>query len=272
VRLPSPPADRPIRPKVPEVTVVFWATKLLTTGIGESCSDFLGQQSVPLAALIGIGGLAIALRRQLRSSAYGAVRYWAAVLMVAVFGTMAADGVHDGAGVGYAVTTPVFAGVVALVFWRWHRSEGTLDIHSITTPRRERFYWCAVLATFALGTAAGDLTAMPLGLGFLGSIGLFAGVMAIPLVAWRAGVLAPVPAFWSAYVVTRPLGASVADWLGKPHGQTGLGLGDGVVSLAGLLVFAVLVAYVARTRRDVQGARDDARAPVAGPALAGADA
>lgn len=145
--------------KVPEITATFWAIKLLTTGIGETASDFLGQIFVPMAAVVGIGGFWLAMRRQLRAEAYDRVTYWVTVLMVAVFGTMVADGIKDGLGISYAITTTAGVIAVAAVFAKWYRSEGTLSIHAITTPRREKFYWSAVLATFALGTAAGDLTA-----------------------------------------------------------------------------------------------------------------
>jgi uncharacterized membrane-anchored protein len=244
----------PLAAKVPEITVIFWVIKILTTGMGESMSDFLGQNSVPLAAAVGIFGLAYALRLQLRTPEYRAPVYWFAVMMVAVFGTMIADGIHDGASLSYAVTTPFFAVVVGLVFYLWYRSEGTLSIHTITTRRRESYYWAAVLATFALGTAAGDLTATNLNFGFFGSVVLFAVIIAIPGILWWRGMLNPIAAFWSAYVVTRPLGASFADWFSKPHAITGLGLGDGPVSGLALIVFIGLVAYVAATKRDIQQA------------------
>jgi uncharacterized membrane-anchored protein len=246
---------QPLATKVPEITLVFWALKLLTTGMGEAMSDFMGQQSVPIAGAVGIFGIAIALRLQLNRREYSAGYYWFAVMMVAVFGTMVADGLRDGAGLGYGITTPMFAAVVATIFALWYRSEGTLSIHSINTRRRETYYWAAVLATFALGTAAGDLTAISLKLGFFDSALLFAAVIAIPAVAWWRGKLNPILAFWAAYVVTRPLGASFADWFGKPHGSTGLGLGDGVVSAIALVVFVALVAYVAVTKRDIQPSR-----------------
>jgi uncharacterized membrane-anchored protein len=242
-------------PKVPEITGIFWALKLLTTGMGESMSDFLGQQSVPLAGAIGIFGLWLALRLQLRQREYRAVYYWFAVMMVAIFGTMAADGVRDGASIPYAVTTPIFAVAVAAVFFWWYRSEGTLSIHTITTSRGERYYWAAVLATFALGTAAGDLTAISLHLGFFGSVVLFASVIAIPAVGWWRFNMNPIFAFWLAYIVTRPLGASFADWFSKPRSITGLGLGDGTVSGLALVAFIALVAYVAATKPDIQGAQ-----------------
>jgi len=242
----------PVAAKVPEITLVFWIIKVLTTGMGESMSDFMGQHSVPIAGAVGILGLALALWLQLRTREYRAPVYWFAVMMVAVFGTMAADGVHDGASIPYAVTTPVFALVVGAVFFFWQRSEGTLSIHSITTRRREAYYWAAVLATFALGTAAGDLTAMSLNFGFFGSAMLFAVLIAIPAIAWRRGKLNPIAAFWTAYVITRPLGASFADWFSKPHSASGLGLGDGTVSALALVVFVLLVAYVAITKPDIQ--------------------
>jgi uncharacterized membrane-anchored protein len=238
--------------KVPEITLIFWVLKLLTTGMGESMSDFLGKHSVPLAGVIGIFGLWLALWLQLRTPEYRAPVYWFAVMMVAIFGTMAADGVHDGASLPYAVTTVGYAVVVAGVFFFWYRSEGTLSIHSITTRRREGFYWAAVLATFALGTAAGDLTATTLGLGFFGSVVLFAAIIAIPAVGWWRFRLNPIVAFWFAYIVTRPLGASFADWFSKPPSITGLGLGDGAVSAVALIVFIALVAYVAVTKPDIQ--------------------
>jgi uncharacterized membrane-anchored protein len=247
----------PLAAKVPEITVLFWAIKILTTGMGESISDFLGQNSVPLAAAVGVLGLWYALRLQLRTPAYRAAVYWFAVMMVAVFGTMVADGIHDGASIPYSVTTPFFAAVVGLIFYVWHRSEGTLSIHSIVTRRRERYYWAAVLATFALGTAAGDLTAIQLKIGFLDSVILFAVVIALPGLAWWRGRLNPILAFWAAYVVTRPLGASVADWFSKPPAASGLGLGDGPVSGIALVVFVGLVAYVAHTRHGVQAPRGE---------------
>jgi uncharacterized membrane-anchored protein len=237
--------------KVPEITLIFWVLKLLTTGMGESMSDFLGQKNVPIAAAIGIFGLWFAIWLQMRQREYRAPIYWFAVMMVAIFGTMAADGIHDGASIPYAVTTPLFGLLVAAIFCFWYRSEGTLSIHSITTRRREGYYWAAVLATFALGTAAGDLTALSLNLGFFPSVVLFAAVIAIPAIGWWRFDLNPIVAFWFAYIVTRPLGASFADGFSK-HGNTGLGLGDGTVSGLALIVFIALVSYVAITKLDVQ--------------------
>ncbi len=255
--------DRYAAAKVPaQITAIFWILKLLTTGMGEAMSDFMGQHSVPIAGAVGIFGLWLALWLQMRQRAYAAPFYWFAVMMVAVFGTMAADGIHDGAGIGYAVTTPLFALITAGIFFAWHRSEGTLSIHSINTRRRERFYWAAVLATFALGTAAGDLTGIRLSLGFWPSVVLFAVMISIPAIGWWRFGLNPIVAFWFAYVVTRPLGASFADGFSK-NTNGGLGLGDGTVAGIALVVFIALVTYVTVTKRD--GSVIDAHVPHAHP-------
>ncbi len=240
-------------PKVPEVFLLFWVVKLLTTGIGEAGADFLGTVSIPLAALAGIGGFFLALWWQLRAGTYHPVRYWVTVLSVALFGTMIADGPHVALGTPYYVDSAIyFALLCGLLTW-WRRSEGTLSVHSITTARRERFYWGAVLLTFGLGTALGDATAIDLGLGFVWSIALFGVLILVPLGLWRLGLNATV-AFWSSYVLTRPLGASVADWLGKAPSAGGLGWGDGIVAGLGLALFAALVAYLTLAHADVEGA------------------
>ena len=174
---PSRSSLKSLAVKVPEITLIFWVLKLLTTGMGEAMSDFMGQHSVPIAGAVGFFGLVFALWLQLRSPAYRAPIYWFAVMMVAIFGTMIADGIHDGASIPYTVTTPVFGLVVAAIFALWHRSEGTLSIHSINTRRREWFYWTTVFFSFALGTAAGDMTAQTLNLGLPDSIILFSAVM-----------------------------------------------------------------------------------------------
>jgi uncharacterized membrane-anchored protein len=238
--------------KVPEITVIFWVLKLLTTGMGEAMSDFMGDHSVPIAGAVGVIGLSLALWLQMRQRAYRAPYYWFAVMMIAVFGTMSADAVHDGAGVGYDVTTPVFALITAAVFFFWYRSEGTLSIHSITTKRREAFYWGAVYCTFALGTAAGDLTATFFNIGFGRSILFFAAIICIPAIGWWRFNLNSIVAFWFAYIITRPIGASFADWFSKPPSISGLGLGDGLVSGLSLIVFIALVTWVTVTKYDVQ--------------------
>ncbi|MDQ1681483.1 MAG: hypothetical protein QOH99_24, partial [Frankiaceae bacterium] len=238
---------QPLLAKVPEVTAIFWLIKVLTTGMGEAASDDLAKRNLVLAAGVGLVGFLVSLWLQFRTDRYVAPVYWFAVSMVAVFGTMAADGVHKALGVPYVATTIFYAGAVAAVFVLWDRREHTLSIHSIVTRRRELFYWSTVLATFALGTAAGDLTAFTLHLGYRTSVFVFAAAMLVPLIGWRAGWFSSVTAFWFAYVLTRPLGASVADWLGKPRSLSGLGYGDGTVTVVATILIAGLVAYAHST-------------------------
>jgi uncharacterized membrane-anchored protein len=237
--------------KVPEVTAFFWIVKALTTAMGESTSDFLVHGLVPEVAVV-LGGIAfvIALYLQFSQDRYVPWAYWLAVAMVGVFGTMAADVLHVGLGVPYVASTIFYAIVLAAVFRTWYLSEGTLSIHSITTPRRELFYWAAVLATFALGTAAGDLTAITLGIGYFGSILLFLAVIAIPAFGYFRFGMNSILAFWFAYVVTRPVGASVADWLGVSSARGGLALGTGPVSLGLAAAIAGFVYYLTRTGKD----------------------
>jgi uncharacterized membrane-anchored protein len=237
--------------KVPEVTAFFWIVKALTTAMGESTSDFLVHAMIPQIAVV-LGGIAftIALYIQFSKDRYVPWAYWLAVAMVGVFGTMCADVLHVGFGVPYIASTIFFAAALFAVFRTWYRSEGTLSIHSIRTPRRELFYWAAVVATFALGTAAGDLTAVTFGLGYFGSAVLFAAVIAIPALGYFRYRMNPILAFWFAYVVTRPLGASIADWLGKPSESGGLGLGLGPVSLVLAAMIAGFVAYLSATGKD----------------------
>lgn len=238
--------------KVPEVTVYFWVIKVLTTGMGETASDFLAQKLGPVPA-VGLGGVALAasLTLQLTARRYVAWIYWTAIVMVSVFGTMAADVLHVGLGVPYTVSTSFFMLALAVVFGLWYASERTLSIHSIHTRRRELFYWATVLATFALGTAAGDLSAT-VGLGYLGSAVLYAVAIAVPAVLHRWNALNAVAAFWSAYVITRPLGASVADWMALGHARGGLGLGLGPVTLSWTVAIVGFVAYLAVSRDDVR--------------------
>ena len=233
--------------KVPEVAVMFWVTKLLTTAMGESTSDYLVKVLNPVVA-VGIGTLVLlgVLAFQVGKDRYIPWVYWLAVLMVAIVGTMAADVLHKQFGVAYAVSSLFFAIVLAAVFVVWYRTEGTLSIHSITTMRRELFYWAAVMATFALGTAVGDFTAHTLGLGFFSSAVFFAGLILIPAIGYRFFRMNEVLAFWFAYVLTRPLGASIADWLGKPKYLSGLALGDGPVSIAFGVLFVICVAVMSR--------------------------
>jgi uncharacterized membrane-anchored protein len=240
--------------RVPEVAAAFWLVKGLSTAMGESTSDALVNSSLgaPVAVLLGFVAFAGALTLQFRQARYRAWSYWLAVCMVGVFGTMAADVMHVALHVPYTASTIFYAAVLAAVFISWQRTETTLSIHSIDSPRREAFYWAAVVATFAMGTALGDFTATTLKLGYLPSAALFAGLILIPLLGWRLLHWNPVLCFWSAYVLTRPLGASIADGLAKPKNISGMGFGDGPVAgvLVGLIV--LMVAYLAVTKKDVQ--------------------
>jgi uncharacterized membrane-anchored protein len=239
--------------KVPEITALFWIVKLLTTAMGESTSDFLVFKINPYIAVI-LGGivLAIALALQFAVRRYVAWIYWFAVVMVAVFGTMAADALHIQLGVPYVASTTLFAVALAIVFIAWQKSEKTLSIHSINSRRREAFYWATVMATFALGTAAGDMTATTVGLGYFSSGLLFAGLFAVPAVAYWLFDANEIFTFWFAYIVTRPLGASFADWMGKSRGVGGLGWGDGQVAIGLTILIIVFVSYLAITRKDVK--------------------
>jgi uncharacterized membrane-anchored protein len=242
----------PVAAKVPEITFMFWVVKILTTAGGEATSDYLALDlgSRLLAGGIEAGILLIGLVWQFRTRRYSAAAYWFLAYGIAIFGTGVSDALH--LFVPYAGTTLLWAVVLAAVFWLWHRSEGTLSIHSILTRRRESFYWTVVFATFALGTALGDYTATALGLGYLASGILFTVVIAIPAVAWFGFRLNAVVAFWFAYVVTRPLGASFADYFSKPHSLSGANFGDGPTALVVTIVVAVLVAYLCVARNDIQ--------------------
>jgi uncharacterized membrane-anchored protein len=246
--------------KVPEITVYFWIAKLLTTGMGEVTSDYLAHRLGPIPAVaIGAVGFAVALALQFSADRYVAWAYWLTVVMVAVFGTMAADGLHIELHIPYIVSAVFFAFGLLAVFCVWYAVEKTLSIHSIYTPRRELFYWATVMATFALGTAVGDLTATTWHLGYFSSALLFAGLMVIPAVLYWAFHVSEVFAFWFAYILTRPLGASVADWVAVPHSRGGLGLSYGVVSLVLSAAIIVVVGYLVVSKRDVP--RDDALLP-----------
>lgn len=245
----------PAASKVPEVAAIFWVTKLLTTAMGESSSDFLVRAMPPeLAVLLGAAGLTVALILQLRAPRYVPWRYWLAVAMVGVFGTMAADVVHVGLGIPYTVSTVAFAITLGATLWLWHRTEGTLSIHSIRTPRREWFYWATVMATFALGTAAGDLLAVRLHLGYLAAGVVFTALLLVPAVGYRWFGLNAIAAFWAAYILTRPVGASFADWLGVSPERGGLGLGSGRVALvlsAGIVALVVRMTVADRAGREL---------------------
>jgi uncharacterized membrane-anchored protein len=238
--------------KVPEITAWFWIAKVASTGMGEATSDWLYARygTLPTAA-VGAILLVGALALQFRSRQYNTWIYWLAVVAVSVTGTMAADGLHLKIGLKYTDTTILFAVILAAIFIVWYRTEGTLSIHSITSFRREAFYWATVLATFALGTALGDLTAYTMKIGFFSSALVFLVLIAIPAVAYRWFGMNSVLAFWFAYTITRPLGASIADWLGVPARLGGLDWGRGNVALILSIPILIAVVYMAVTHVDV---------------------
>jgi uncharacterized membrane-anchored protein len=240
--------------KVPEVTIWFWVIKVMATTVGETAADFLSSTlglGLTLTTVLTAAVLAVVLVQQFRSNRYVPRTYWLAVVLISIAGTLVTDNLVDGLGVPLEVTTVGFAVALALTFVAWYRSERTLSIHSITTTRRESYYWLAILFTFALGTAAGDWLAEGLALGYPKSALLFAGLIGLVAVA-RFGVgLGAVLCFWVAYVLTRPLGASLGDYLSQPKADGGLGLGTVVTSALFLATILAVVVYLTRTRRDV---------------------
>lgn len=243
--------------RVPEITVYFWVIKALSTALGEATSDYGVHTIDPvIAVILGFLGFVVALSLQLLVRRYIAWTYWLAVVGVGVFGTMAADVLHVRFGVPYAVASILYAIVLGAVFVIWQRTEHTLSFHMIATPRREAFYWAAVVATFAMGTALGDLTSITFGLGYFASGVVFAAAIAIPAIGYRSFGWNAIVSFWLAYIATRPLGASFADWMSKPKSAGGLNLGAGPVALVLAMLIFVFVAYLAVTRRDVQSAHE----------------
>jgi uncharacterized membrane-anchored protein len=240
--------------KVPEITAWFWIAKVASTGMGEALADWLYFKygKVPTAA-VGAILLMVALALQFSWRRYNTWIYWLAVVAVSVTGTMAADGLHIVVHLPYTETTTLYAVVLAAIFAIWYATERTLSIHSITSVRREAFYWAAVMATFALGTALGDLTAYTMKIGFFSSAIIFLVLIAIPAVSYRWLGMNSVLAFWFAYTITRPLGASVADWLGVAARFGGLGWGRGVTALILTIPILIAVIYMAVTHIDVAG-------------------
>ncbi|WCK52545.1 hypothetical protein PP175_13970 [Aneurinibacillus sp. Ricciae_BoGa-3] len=242
-----------IATKVPEITMYFWITKVLTTGMGEVFSDYLVNHINPIIAVaLGGIGLVASLALQFAVRRFVAWIYWLVVVMVSIFGTMDADVMHVVLGIPYLVSTLFFAVALTVIFVTWHKTEKTLSIHSIYTRKREVYYWCTVLGTFALGTAAGDMTAYTMHLGYFSSGVLFAILLAIPALGYWLFGLNEIFAFWFAYIMTRPVGASFSDWISVPHGRGGLGLGTGPVSLCLTIIILVLVGYLTVTHRDVK--------------------
>ncbi|MBA3843888.1 MAG: hypothetical protein H0X39_14960 [Actinobacteria bacterium] len=254
--------------KVPEITLWFWIIKILCTTVGETASDFLqGNVNLGLTKTTLITGavLVAVLVFQFRLRRYVPGVYWLAVVLISVVGTQITDNLTDNLGVSLVITTTVFTIVLALVFAAWYASEHTLSIHTIVTTRREGFYWLAVLFTFALGTAAGDLIAERLSLGYWVSALIFGGIIAAITVAHLRFKLNAVLAFWLAYILTRPLGASIGDYLSQKKVDGGLGLGTTVTSMIFLATILAVVVYLSITRVDrTEGRGEERHEPHAG--------
>ncbi|TMB69803.1 MAG: hypothetical protein E6J43_03575 [Chloroflexi bacterium] len=241
--------------KVPEITMYFWIIKVLCTTVGETFADYLNVDlGFGTYTLYFVGALTVlALVVQLATRRYIAPVYWVAVVLISVFGTLITDKLTDDFGVALEITTAIFTVVLALVFFVWYSVERTLSIHTIYTFRREAFYWLAILFTFALGTAAGDLVAEKFNLGYLNSLILFAGIISVIAIAHFGLDVNPVGAFWAAYVITRPLGASIGDYLSQDTVDGGLGLGTDQTSFIFLLAILALVVYLVITKTDQPG-------------------
>ena len=239
--------DRSVLNKVPLVTLFFWIIKILATTVGETGADFLNfnlgfglTKTSLLAAVVLIGFLVL----QMRQRRYVPWIYWISVVFLSIVGTLLTDSLSDTFGISLYASSAIFAVGLAITFIAWYRSEHTLSIHDITTPRREAYYWASILFTFALGTAAGDLVAEQLGFGYTVAGLIFGALIALITIGYYAKMIDPVLAFWSAYVLTRPLGASMGDFLTQPSRAGGLGLSTMPVSGVFLIVIIGLVAYL----------------------------
>lgn len=255
------PGLRQMLNKVPEVTLFFWVIKIMATTVGETAADYvndtlgfgLAKTTYVMGALLLIG-----LAFQFRSRKYVPPVYWLVVVFISVVGTLITDNLTDVAGVPLTVSTAVFSALLALTFAGWYASERTLSIHTIVTSRRELWYWMTILVTFALGTAAGDLVAEQFQLGYALSGAIWGGLIALIALAHFRWRLNAVLAFWLAYILTRPLGASIGDGLSQSHQAGGLGIGTTGTSALFLSTILCLVAYLTVTRRDATEAQPQA--------------
>jgi uncharacterized membrane-anchored protein len=239
--------------KVPEVTAYFWIIKVLATTVGETFADYLNVTlgfGLTGTTIVTIAALALLLFPQFKATKYQPALYWSVVVLISIAGTLFTDNLTDNLGVSLLTSSVIFAVILSLIFFTWHRSESSLAIHSIYTPRREAFYWLAILFTFALGTATGDLFAERFGLGYGLSLLIFAGLILAISVMWKLNALNPVLAFWAIYVLTRPLGASIGDLLSQNKSDGGIGLGTTVTSAIFLAIILILVTFLTFTRKD----------------------
>ena len=239
--------SRQLLNKVPLVTLYFWIIKVIATTVGETGADFLNINlgfGLTMTSLIAAALLIVLLVIQFRQIRYVPWIYWVTVVLLSIVGTLITDNLSDNFGVSLIVSTALFAAALAVTFITWYRSEHTLSIHAITTRRREGFYWAAILFTFALGTASGDLVSEQMGLGYALSGAIFGGLIAAITAGYYAKLIDPVLAFWSAYILTRPLGASMGDFLTQAPQDGGLGLTTMSVSAVFLVVIVALVTYL----------------------------
>ena len=239
--------------KVPLITAALWIIKVMATTVGETGADLLATRlglGLSITSWVMTGVFLVFLLLQLRARTYIPTLYWLTVVLISVVGTLISDNLVDGMGIQLQTTTVVFAIILAIVFVFWYNSEGTLSIHSIHTRRRELFYWAAILFTFALGTSAGDLVAEGFDLGYGLAAVIFGGLIGLVAIAYYAFKQNAILCFWIAYVLTRPLGASVGDLLAKPHIAGGLGWGTVTTSILFMAVIAALVVYLTATRVD----------------------
>jgi len=248
--------------KVPAITALFWLIKVLSTTVGETFADYLNTlfadvfgfgevTAFSVVTAISVLTLAALLVAQLSAPAYRRWLYWPAIVFVSIVGTLVTDGLHDLLGVELWVTTVAFGVMLGAVLLLWFPSEKTLAMKSIVSPRQEVFYWTAVLATFALGTSAGDQLAESVGLGYGISLAIFVSSVVLIAVAWRIRIVGPVLSFWFAYVLTRPLGASLGDLLSQDTSAGGLGLGTGMTSVAFLAAIVLSITYLSVKKTDV---------------------
>ncbi|MBU8918422.1 hypothetical protein BGM25_20470 [Bacillus sp. FJAT-29953] len=242
--------------KVPQVTIFFWIIKIMATTVGETAADFLNfnlHWGLTNTTLVMTVLLVITLLFQFKSSRYVPAIYWLVVVLISVVGTLVTDNLTDNLGVPLQTSTISFAILLILTFTVWFVSERTLSIHSIFTTKREAFYWLTILFTFALGTAAGDLLSEDMNLGYFNSGLIFAAMIALITVAYYFFKLNAVLAFWLAYILTRPFGASLGDFLSQSHKHGGLGLGTTGTSAIFLVIILCLVIYLSKTRIDESG-------------------
>jgi uncharacterized membrane-anchored protein len=240
--------------KVPEITVFFWVIKVLCTTVGETFADNLNENLglglTGTSYLMG-GALIVVLFFQFRARRYIPGIYWLAVVLISVVGTLVSDNLVENYGVTLETTTIGFSIALVAVFATWYAVERTLSVHTIFTTRRETFYWLAILFTFALGTSAGDFLSEQLELGYLAALGIFAGAIVVVAVLHFGLRLNAILSFWLAYILTRPLGASIGDYLASPKAEGGLGLGTNLTSIIFLTTILALVVYLAVSKRDV---------------------